>query len=324
MGHRTKISLDNPVFRGRIRQPRRTFVRARPHAPIGGAHRRPVSKPEQTKTDVVVQEQSPITSIAQHAKHLYNPKQLPHLPRQSRSSVLKRQTVKPIPKKYHPKHRRPVIFTVASAMAVALFGVGLLAVFSNLRSDKTVKAQTGQAVAGANTDEGISNGLPSEKEPPLNINDYVVADDLPRFLNIEKLGVKARVRRLGIGTNNVIKSPSNIFDVGWYEGSAKPGENGTVVVDGHASGATKHGVFYSLSSLKSGDKLSLERGDGKIYAYTIVALQTYDNDKVDMDKVMKTSVPGKSALNLVSCSGRFNVRTNQFEQRVAVFAIQDQ
>jgi sortase (surface protein transpeptidase) len=252
------------------------------------------------------------------------PKRL-HLPRQLRSNVLKRQMVKTVPKKHHAhKHRRSFTPALLTSMAILLFASGLLVVFSALRTNHTVKAQVKQLADQQESDDGTqSDGIPSEDDPPKNVGSYSVAPDLPKLLTIDKLGVNARVIRLGVNPSNVLKAPSNIFDVGWYEGSAKPGENGTMVIDGHVSGPTKHGVFYSIKTLAEGDKVKVTRGDGKVFTYTVTGTQVYDDDKVDMVKVLTSSVPGKPALNFMTCTGKFDVRSNKFEQRVVVFTVQD-
>lgn len=248
----------------------------------------------------------------------------PDLPKQKRSIVLKRHFAKPQAYTVARKHRAHLIPTLLSGMAVVLFVAGILVLINSMRTNHTVKAQVKQLQKTEN-DSGISEGTPSESDPPTaasNTN-YRVSPDLPRLLTIEKINVSARIRRVGVSSANVLNAPANIFDAGWYDGSAKPGENGTVVLDGHVSGPTMHGIFYSIGTLKAGDKISIERGDGKSFTYSVTGTQVFDNDKVDMSKVVTSSVPGKSGLNIMTCAGRFNVRTNQFEQRVVVFAVQD-
>jgi LPXTG-site transpeptidase (sortase) family protein len=248
-----------------------------------------------------------------------------HLPKQNRSNVLSRQAVKPLVYTSAKKHRRPLVPTLLSGIAVFLFMAGLLLLFTTLRTNNTVKAQVKQLAQKTEDDNGISEGTPSEDNPPnlAGNSSYQVSPDMPRLLTIGKIDVNARIRRIGVGPNNILNAPANIFDVGWYDGSAKPGEGGTIVIDGHVSGPTKHGVFYSLGTLKAGDKISIERGDGKKYTYSVTGTQLFENNKVDMSKVMTSSVAGKPGLNLITCAGRFNVRTNQFEQRVVVYAVQD-
>lgn len=332
MGRRSKVGLDNPTSRGHMNHTRQTFVYNRPYSEIQDAQNAIPRTTSLSEAQPRINQTTALT-VAQLSRKIAHSqgvitaaraaKKRPNLPRQRRSNVLKRHAIKSTSKQYRTKYRRPLMPTLISVLAILVFTAGLLAVFTNFKNDETVKAQVGQLTVGANNNEGISDGLPSEDYPPVNIETYTVAADMPRFLNIKNLNIHARVRRLGVGTNNALKAPSNIFDVGWYEGSAKPGENGTVVINGHVSGATKRGVFNSISSLKLGDKISVERGDGKSITYSVTGSETYDNDKVDMDRVMNTSVQGKPALNLITCTGRFNVRTNQFEKRIAVFAVLD-
>lgn len=246
----------------------------------------------------------------------------PHLPKQSRSKVLKRQVTKPIYKTY-PKHHRPVYQTVLAITLLVMLGGGLIVLFLGARADRTVRAQAKQATQITQNDIGTVDGTISEEADPESLTSYQTAPDLPRYLTIEKINVKTRVRSVVRDKNGTLLAPSNIYDVGWYDGSAKPGEAGTIVMDGHVLGPTKGGVFYSLGTLGIGDKLIVERGDGKSFSYSVTATRLYDNDKVDMEKILTTSVPGKPALNLITASGRFNVRTNQFEPRLAIFAVQD-
>jgi len=63
--------------------------------------------------------------------------------------------------------------------------------------------------------------------------------------------------------------------------------------------------------------------DSTTFTYTVTGTQAYDYDKVDMAKVMTTSVPVKAALNFMTCSGRLNESKNQFEQRTVVVAVQE-
>ncbi len=355
--------MDNQAPQGRVRSTRPAFVYNRPHArqinSIDGFHMpapkpaqpapqpvhhaanpthathpayapKPVHVPRPTHPAAPVHTKTVASSRPQHApahpvlSHAAPKTHRPDLPKQTRSSVLHRQAVRAVSKPYkHKKYRRPLMPTLISAMAVVLFSFGAFAAIASIRTDKEVKAQVKGLASTKSEDDGITDGLPSEDDAPVDISGYSVAPDLPRFFDIEKLGVHARIRRLGVGSNNVLKAPANIFDVGWYDGSAKPGENGTVVIDGHVSGPSKRGVFYNIGTLKEGDKVTVERGDGKRINYTVTGTQVYDNDKVDMPKVMTTSVAGKPAMNFMTCTGRFNVRTNQYEQRVVVFTVQD-
>lgn len=329
MESRTRISLDDPVFQGRLRSSRppldyvngtnalnrgkfRDFYNPVRNKPLATQHNKKV---------VSHNKQKPSPKL-QAANVTRTPAPNPYMDRQMPSNVLWRQAnsaPKSITKSKKHRFSSPTLLT---GLAVLLFTAGLVVVFNSLRTDHTVKAQVKQ-IAKQTEDGTIATGLPSEENPPSNIGSYSVAPDLPKLLTIEKIGVNARVKRLGVDQNNVLKAPANIYDIGWYEGSSKPGEGGTIVMDGHVSGPTKHGVFYGLNKLSAGDKIALERGDGTKFNYTVTATETYAADNVDMAKVMTSPVLGKPALNLITCAGQFDSKTNKYEQRVVVFTVQD-
>ena len=117
---------------------------------------------------------------------------------------------------------------------------------------------------------------PTEEE----VREYVVAADRPRYLSVEKLGVeKARILPVGINPDGELGTPNNIFDVGWYESSGKPGQGKTMLIDGHNGGPHMHGVFKELPSLVAGDRIVVERGDGMMFTYAVV-----ENIEVPLDR----------------------------------------
>ncbi|MBR3121956.1 class F sortase [Candidatus Saccharibacteria bacterium] len=141
------------------------------------------------------------------------------------------------------------------------------------------------------------------------IAEYVVAPDRPRYLSIEKLGIKnARILPMGINAKGELDTPRNIYDVGWYEGSGKPGQGGTMMIDGHNGGPTKFGVFKRLPDLAYGDILTVERGDGLVFNYQVV-----ENNSVllsDSDNYMSTAAKspeeGVESLTLITCTGEWS------------------
>ncbi|HUP26583.1 MAG TPA: class F sortase [Candidatus Limnocylindrales bacterium] len=306
-----KPGLENPTHRARLRG--RGSVSSHVSTP------KPVD-PATIISDVHIRSRSTNPALTPK-KAVASPVAARHLPKQAKSRVLKRQVTKPVYKAY-PKHRRPLTSVLATTLAIFLATAGLIGVFAVVRANGAAKAQDKQQASQANKD--TTNATPvSEAEPPSDITHYEVGADVPRFLSIAKIDVYARVYPVGGESKNLPAAPPNIFDIGWYKGSTKPDEPGAIVLEGYVSGPTKRGVFYNIGNMQAGDKISLERGDGKVFTYTVTDKEVYDNDRVDMGKVLKSAVPGKRGLNLITYSGRFNVRTNKFEQRMAVFAVQD-
>jgi LPXTG-site transpeptidase (sortase) family protein len=130
------------------------------------------------------------------------------------------------------------------------------------------------------------------------------------------------VKPLGLTAKNQIAAPNNVFDAGWYTGSAKPGQPGAMLIDGHVSSWTAHGIFYNLKKLQPGDKLQIQRGDGTTFTYKVVKSRVYDAAQVDMKAALSPVTTGKPGLNLITCDGSVIKGTSEFDKRLVVFTEQ--
>jgi sortase A len=214
------------------------------------------------------------------------------------------------------KRKTPVLMT---AMAMLVFVAGIGVSVQGFLTNKHVEAQ----VAGSATSEQseTEQDVPAEdKQSTATVSSYRVAPDLPRVVRIPKLNVEARIVRLGMKTSGKLGAPSNIYDVGWYEGSSRPNENGAMLLAGHVHGPTKPGIFYKLHTLQKGDTFEVERGDGQTFKYRVVESQSYNRDKVDMAKAMTPIIAGERGLNIITCSGDLDDSGNHYEERLVVFA----
>ncbi|MBR3329195.1 class F sortase [Candidatus Saccharibacteria bacterium] len=158
-----------------------------------------------------------------------------------------------------------------------------------------------------------------EEEPTENeVREYTVAADRPRYLTISKLGIyNARILPMGVNSKGELSTPNNIFDVGWYEGSEKPGEGGTMVIDGHNGGPNRLGVFKNLPDLDTGDIIQVERGDGEIFQYSVVENNSMSLE--DADAYMRVAVEspedGKESVTLISCTGEWSQQQKTYLSR---------
>ncbi len=339
-----RTGLDSPKFQGRLRiQSRRSDYERRfvGHARGGViSDIRPPVRVQPLAQPAASSFPGATATMTQPKIKVISPDIRPPAPRQpqvaamvhtrkSPSRVLKRQGVQapliapPVgtARKIRNAFNIRSLTTVAAVMVVlGGLGVGL----HGLRVNKEVAAKTtelaaaSQSTAHSGTD---APDIPAETSSP-DVSKYTVAADLPRTITIDKIGVKARVVRLGIKANNQLATPANIFDAGWYSESSKPGEAGAMVIDGHVSGPTKTGVFYKLHMLAAGDQMKIDRGDGKTYTYKVVKKASYAADKVDMAAVLTPVTPGKPGLNLITCSGEIDRTNNHYKDRTVVFAEQ--
>ncbi len=151
---------------------------------------------------------------------------------------------------------------------------------------------------------------------------YNVAPNLPKYLIIPKLNVDARVLSVGVTSSGAVGAPEDIYDTAWYNESAEPGQPGAMLIDGHVSSWTAHGVFYDLSSLKPGDIIRVERGDNTMFSYSVIKTVIYPVNNVNMEAALTPVVAGQPGLNLISCTGDVIPGTNSFSERIVVFAVQ--
>lgn len=169
------------------------------------------------------------------------------------------------------------------------------------------------------TEQIDDNSDLDETEPTdAEVAEYTVALDRPRYLTIEKLRVaKSRVLPMGVNIDGELSTPNNIFDVGWYEGSGKPGQGGTLIIDGHNGGPHVNGVFKNLPSLVKGDIIQIERGDGGIFRYEVVEnseISLTDSNNY-MSTAMKSPEPGREAVTLITCTGEWSQQQETYLSR---------
>ena len=172
-----------------------------------------------------------------------------------------------------------------------------------------------RAVAeAAEPEEELIEVEPTEEE----VFEYTVAPDRPRYLTISKLGInKTRVLPMGVNAKGELDTPRNIFDVGWYEASGKPGQGGTMIIDGHNGGPHVLGVFKNLPSLENGDIITVERGDGIVYNYSVVENNSVLLSEADayMATAARSPEPGKESVTLITCTGEWSQQQGTYLSR---------
>lgn len=361
MADRPHIGLDNPAFRGRLRPMNRTATSFRaasmaPPNPRPYVATVPVARPQaivptpvqqrrivtssvttaQVAIPVTVQRTAP-QPIRPQARTLAPTPTTP-LQAQTQREIVATNALTPTSehslanrsKQWNPRNVVKALKSYSKlqytlvGMAVIIFVAGIFVSLSTLKTNQTNTKKIA-AIAHAATKPGAAPAVaPPATDPPSPtvVSSYTVGPNMPRYLDIPKLSVHARVKSLGILSSGALSTPSNVFDVGWYNGSSLPGQPGAVLMDGHVSSWTTHGVFYGIKNLSAGDAIQITRGDGTVFSYHVVRTQTYDSDSVDMAAAMNPVTLGKPGLNLITCTGKVKPGTSEFNERVIVFAEQ--
>lgn len=385
MSDRAHIGLDNPAFRGRLRQPSgpaqssRVPDSIRPSARYSSdfalaSSRASLAKHSAYKHTAVHSGSAPVKvqAAVQPIKttDFLSPKQLSKqhaVPRPTgpvafdvhkpqRSQVLKRPVLhqqaasavlvpahrvagtSPSKATHAPARKKRFNYSrgqlAVMVMAVTVFLVGIMVSILTLRTNHSAATQVA-ALSKASQDQPATSdataapGVQNPSTPPSTtrptshaVSTYTVGPNMPRYLDIPRFGVHARVLSLGILNSGALATPNNVFDVGWYNETSLPGQPGAMLFDGHVSSWTAHGVFYHLKDLVPGDQIKVERGDGQVFTYQVVKSQTFDHDNVDMDSAVRPVDPNKPGLNLITCTGDVIRGTNEFNERILVYASQ--
>ena len=177
------------------------------------------------------------------------------------------------------------------------------------------------ATAPPATTPPVASANPVEQPiPPADKASYDVPADHPRLLSIPKLAVSARILPVNKTRAGSIDAPASIHDAGWYTKSALPGHTGVMFVDGHVSGPTQPGIFKHLTSLIAGDSVVIERGDHTQISYTVQRIESRPVNQIAMSQLLDGDDTDPPSLILMTCGGRFDHTSQQYSNRIIVFA----
>lgn len=141
---------------------------------------------------------------------------------------------------------------------------------------------------------------------------------LPVRLIIPKLGVNAAVEKVGLTSKRDMASPSRADTVGWYKFGPRPGNKGSAVIDGHSGYADgREAAFDDLPKLKVGDKLFVKDATGKRLEFVVRRKVLYARNASAAEVFGSTK---RRRLNLITCTGSFDVAAGTHTKRLVVFA----
>ncbi|MEF9908036.1 class F sortase [Streptomyces sp. P9-A2] len=142
---------------------------------------------------------------------------------------------------------------------------------------------------------------------------------IPGRVRIPAIQVDAPVMAVGLDGEGWVEAPPpedpNL--AGWFTGGVTPGEKGTAVVVGHVDNSLGPAVFYGLGALKKGDRVEIERQDGKTAVFEIYGIEVFAKNDFPGDRVYNSK--GSSELRVITCGGGFT-QQNGYDGNVVVFA----
>jgi len=193
-------------------------------------------------------------------------------------------------------------------LAFILLAFGIVSISSGLRSQVNIPDPKVSA-APAN------NIIPNKPKTSISPSE-------PSSISIPRISLAAdEIISLGKNPDNTVEIPGgeNYDKPGWYKHSVTPGENGSSVILGHVdSYQSGPSVFFQLGQLQPNDEITVKREDNSKAIFRITEIRSVNKGNFPTDEVYSSiSVP---TLKLVSCGGRFDKSTGEYENNIIVFA----
>jgi LPXTG-site transpeptidase (sortase) family protein len=140
---------------------------------------------------------------------------------------------------------------------------------------------------------------------------------VPRSLAIPALDLEAPLMKLGLTGEGEVELPpyEKPSTAGWFKHSAVPGDEGASVIIGHVDTKTAPAVFYRLRQLRKGQKIRVERSDGKVAEYRVDSVEQVHKDRFPARRVYVDE-----GLRLVTCGGAFDWSDREYRDNIIVYA----
>ncbi len=142
---------------------------------------------------------------------------------------------------------------------------------------------------------------------------------VPVRIDIDAIGVHAKVQEVGKNAKGEMAAPSDYKTVAWYAPGTRPGAPGSAAFAGHLNNSlSSAGVFANLDKLRVGDLVVITDAQGKKRTFSIIASEIYPADQPPDELIFATY--GPSHVALITCDGAWNKGKKSYDERLVMFA----
>jgi len=141
---------------------------------------------------------------------------------------------------------------------------------------------------------------------------------VPAKLSIPALEIDAIIDPVGITESGQMDVPSSTKRVGILSNGILPGMVGNSVIDGHVDSHTGPAVFYKLKNIKLGDIISIKSKEDCTIDFIVESIEIFKTSEAPISKIFGPA--DESHLNLITCTGKFNRKNQEYLERLVVFA----
>ena len=140
----------------------------------------------------------------------------------------------------------------------------------------------------------------------------------PARLRIPSLQVDAAVGPVGTLPDRSVEVPSRYEDIGWYDGGARPGEDGPAVLLGHVDSKAGPAVFVRLPQVELGAVVEVEDAEGGVTRFAVDRVEQHPKTRFPTEAVYLPVL--RPELRLVTCGGAFDRATGHYVDNIVVYA----
>lgn len=234
-----------------------------------------------------------------------------------------------------PRPATIVLATSALALVVGTVGIATAGSGSSVSSEgsrpqvsdnRSPEVPQGSRPTTQDSPAGQTKAAPSS---PFRTLERTSATRLPRpdrtprptAIMLPGTDVRAPVDVVGVDDAGQVEVPTDVTRAGWYRFSVAPGgTRGSTVIVGHRDGVNQGtGAFAALDDLRPGDSIEIERADGVLIGYTVVARESFDKSRVPFRELFSKSGPAR--LTLITCGGPFDSSTLGYTDNIVITAL---
>ncbi|MGO4343920.1 class F sortase [Paenibacillus sp. MCAF9] len=168
--------------------------------------------------------------------------------------------------------------------------------------------------------ETLTSPPPSNHNPIISktISKVKLEGIVPAKLSIPALEIDAIIDPVSITENGQMDVPSSTKRVGLLSNGILPGMVGNSVIDGHVDSHTGPAVFYRLKNIKLGDLISIRSKEDCTIDFIVESIEIFKTSEAPLSKIFGPA--DESRLNLITCTGKFNRKNQEYLERLVVFA----
>lgn len=210
------------------------------------------------------------------------------------------------------KPRHKVTKAAILLFGSVLIGFGAWAFWQRYRATHNPNPEIPAEIITHSTDNPDETPIPVEQCPE-------VPAGQPREVELPALGKSGCIQKVGVDQEDKIAVPTSIHVAGWFVDSPLPGEKGVSIIDGHVQGRYEDGIFKNINSLKQGETIKIEYGNGSVREFKVVDTDDYSVEQASQEQ-FKQLDNITNQLTLLTCGGNFDRASESYDQRTIVRA----